>query len=250
MDLHNYKSKISIVVPSCDKYSDLWPFFFKNFYKYWHNCPLDIYLISNVKEYNYQNIITLKTGEDISWSANLKKGLSRIKNQYIILVLDDLILNRKISNESFNKIFNWVALNEPNCLRLHISSKPIRFDNFVGKLPLKSPYKISLMPSVWKRNFLYNSLRADESAWEFEIEGTKRSLNSEGFFSLYKSFIYYDNSIIRGKWQRPIVKKFNIKNISRPIMGIREQFIYNFIVYRSKIFNLLPNFIKLKFKKL
>ena len=49
MNFHIKKSRIGIVVPSCDKYSDLWPYFFNNFYKYWYNCPLNIYLISNEK---------------------------------------------------------------------------------------------------------------------------------------------------------------------------------------------------------
>ena len=250
MNFHIKKSRIGIVVPSCDKYSDLWPYFFNNFYKYWYNCPLDIYLISNEKNYSYNNLININIGKDISWSDNLKKGLARVKNQYIFLILDDLILNKKISNTLFDKIFKWVTSNNPNCLRLHISNKPNYYDTLVGKIPLRSPYKNSLMPSIWNKNFLYNSLKENESAWDFEIEGTKRAFKSEGFFSLYKSFIHYDNSVIKGKWQRPLIKKLNIKNSSRPKMNLKEQFLYNIMVCRSKIFNLLPNYIKLKFKKL
>ena len=41
-----------------------------------------------------------------------------------------------------------------------------------------------------------------------------------------------------------------VKNSSRPKMNLKEQFLYNLMVCRSKIFNLLPNYIKLKFKKL
>ena len=67
---------------------------------------------------------------------------------------------------------------------------------------------------------------------------------------MYENFISYDNSIIKGKWQRPIVKKLKISVITRPIMSYAEQIIYNLKVLRSKIINMLPNYIKLKLKKL
>ena len=114
---------------------------------------------------------------------------------------------------------------------------------------MKAPYKISLMPSIWNKTFLYNILDDNESAWDFEVKGTKRAFNIEGFFSLYKNFIFYDNSIIKGKWQRSMIGKLKMRKISRPIMKITEQFNYDLKVFRSKLFNFLPNFIKLKLKR-
>ena len=43
------------------------------------------------------------------------------------------------------------------------------------------------MPSIWNKNFLFNSLKENESAWDFEIEGTKRAFNSEGFSPFIKA---------------------------------------------------------------
>ena len=72
----------------------------------------------------------------------------------LFLFIDDLIINKIISNKFFNKILKLGKNNKLNHLRLHISTKPKYYDGFVGKLPKKSPYKISTMPSIWKRNFL------------------------------------------------------------------------------------------------
>ena len=244
------ENNIGVIVVSCDKYSDVWPYFFENFFSFWESCPFNIYLLNNKETYKKNNIINLSIGKDISWSSNLKKGLKKINKEYVILILDDLIINRKISIGKFYQIIEWVNNNSPNHLRLHISTKPKFYDRLVGKLPMKSPYKVSLMPAIWNRNFLLNILNDNESAWDFEVNGTKRVLNSKGFFSLYKSFIFYDNSIVKSKWQRKMIDKLNIKRNSRPVMLINEQFIYNLKVLRSKVFNFLPNYLRIKLKKI
>ena len=241
---------IEIVVISCDNYSDIWPFFFKSFYYHWSNCPLRLSLISNNKKFVYKDVKNILVGNDISWSDNLIKGLEYIEKDYVLLMIDDLLLNKKISSKFFMMISDWININDPNHVRLHISNKPNFYNSFIGKISNKIPYKISLMPSIWKKSFLLNILKKGESAWEFEINGTKRAFKHDEFYSLYNNLIFYENSIIKGKWQRSIAKKLMVKNDLRPIMSIKEQIVYNskFLLY--KIFNFLPICIRLKLKKL
>ena len=246
----NSNINLDIVVISCDQYCDVWQLFFKNLFNNWVNCPFNVYLITNNKKFIHNRVINVNVGNDISWSDNLKKGLKSIKKKYIILFIDDLIVNETISSKYFNNISNWINLNNPNYVRLHISFYPDYYNPTVGILPAKFPYKASLMPSLWKKEILLKLLKNGESAWEFELEGSKRAFNYDKFFSVYENFISYDNSIIKGKWQRPIVKKLKISRITRPMMSYAEQIIYNLKVLRSKIINMLPNYIKLKLKKL
>ena len=56
--------------------------------------------------------------------------------------------------------------------------------------------------------------------------------------------------LLKGKWQRPLSKKIKIKNYLGQKMNLKEQFLYNIKFCRSKIFNLLPNYIKIKIKKI
>ncbi len=244
------KYDIDVVVISCDKYSDVWPYFFENFDYYWNDCPLQIYLISNKKKYRSKKINNILTVSDVSWSDNLLFGLKHLNSKYVLLMIDDLILNKKISNISIMKIFNWVVQNEPNHVRLHVSNNPIFYNDLVGLMPLKTPYKISTMPSIWKRSFLQDILKHGESAWDFEIQGSKRAFTFGEFYSLYENCISYDNSIIKSKWQRHMIKKLNITNSSRPAMLASEQLSYNIRVLRSKLFNSLPNYLRLKLKNI
>jgi len=207
-------------------------------------------LISNKIFFTHKDVKNILVGNDISWSDNLIKGLKSIEKDYVLLMIDDLILNKKISNKFFMMISDWININDPNHLRLHISNKPNFYNSFIGKIPNKIPYKISLMPSIWKKSFLQNILKKGESAWEFEINGTKRAFKYDEFYSLYNNLIFYENSIIKGKWQRSIAKKIMVKNDFRPLMSIKEQIIYNLKVLLYKIFNSLPLYVRLKLKKL
>ena len=50
------KGDISILVCSCDKYEDLWNPMFGMFFKFWEDCPLNIYLMTNNKKYNHEKV--------------------------------------------------------------------------------------------------------------------------------------------------------------------------------------------------
>jgi len=245
------KHQIDLMVVSCDSYSDVWPYFFDNFFNFWQNCPLEIYLLSNNKTFSSTKINQMKIGSDVSWSDNLINGLKNLNNNYVLLLIDDLIINRRVSNNYFNNISDWVNINNPNYLKLKKTRYSINNDSLSCKIPKFSLYKTSVLPSIWKVETLIRLLKKGESAWDFEIAGTKRAFSYDNFFSLRKDFIYYENSIIKGKWQRSIHSKIKNKfgDSSRPAMNLYEQSIYDLKVFRSFVFNLLPNEIKLRLKK-
>ena len=151
--------KIDILVISCDSYSDVWPYFFNYFFEHWDECPLDIYLLSNKKSYNDRRIKMINVMKDISWSDNLLNGLKSIDSEYVMLFVDDLFITSKISNNYFFKIKNWIDKYKPEYLKLNISNKPEKFDDLMGKIPKKSSYKTSTMPSIWRKETLEKLLR-------------------------------------------------------------------------------------------
>jgi len=184
-------------------------------------------------------------GEDISWSDNLLRGIQDLKNDYILVLLEDLFLNNKISNDYFNQISNWIDENNPNYLRLCISHKPNYFDDLIGEIPQVTPYKTSIMPCIWKKSILKDLLKKGESAWDFEIKGSRRAYKYDGFYAVYNDFLSYENGIIKGKWRKSVVNNNNyglhIKDLARPVMTFREEYVYLFRKFISFIFNQFPN---------
>ncbi|MBC8345263.1 MAG: hypothetical protein H8E56_03285 [Candidatus Marinimicrobia bacterium] len=245
---------IDLLVISYDGYSDIWDTFFKSFFHYWKECPLDIHLLSNEKSYNHPQVHPIKVGQDISWSDNLSNGINQLKKDYVLILLEDLFLNQKVSMTYFNQLSNWIIHNNPNYLRLCISHKPEYFDELVGRIPKITPYKTSTMPCIWKRSTLKRILQKGESAWEFEIKGTKRAYEYDGFYAVYNDLISYNNGVIKGKWRNSILKEgneygLNINTTSRSVMTPFEEWIYTLRKFRSILFNRLPNGLRLVFKR-
>lgn len=247
------KSNIDLLVVSCDSYSDVWNTFFSFFFHYWNDCPLDIYLLSNEKSYDQSRVNTIKVGRDISWSDNLLSGIDQLKKDYVLLLFDDLLLNKKVSTVYFNQLSKWINNHDPNYLRLCISHKPKYFDDLVGCIPNKTPYKTSTMPCIWKRSTLKKILNKSESAWDFEIKGSKRAYEFNEFYAVYKNLINYNNGIIKGKWRKTIYKKtkeygLDVNTISRPVMTSFEEYLYLLRKCRSTLFNCLPNGLRMALK--
>ena len=189
---------LDILVISCDAYSDVWDVFFKCFNQQWANCPLKLNLLSNKKSYDSHQVNTIKVGEDISWSDNLLRGIQDLKNDYILVLLEDLFIKNEISNNYFNQISNWVSENEPNYLRLCISHKPNYFDDLIGEISQVTPYKTSTMPCIWKKSVLKDLLKEGESAWDFEINGTKRAYKYDGFYQKCNHFYTPEGATWKG----------------------------------------------------
>ena len=59
--------KLTVLVNSCDSYSDLWNTFFDVLRLQWHDCPYEIILNTETKNYSYNgfNIKTLSLYKDL-----------------------------------------------------------------------------------------------------------------------------------------------------------------------------------------
>ena len=109
---------LRVVVPSCDAYCDIWPFFFHFFFKYWPDAPTPIYLISNHLSYDDPRVVTIKVGDDKYWTDGMAIGLRQIPAEYVIHLLDDFLLTRPLPLDDILTVYaelkkrqgNWVNL--------------------------------------------------------------------------------------------------------------------------------------------
>lgn len=84
----------SIFVSSSDKYSDLWPVFFKLFKRMWPEYDGVIYLQTENKNYSYPNLNIKCTniGKQKSFGTALLSGLNKVKEKNILFFMIDYIL--------------------------------------------------------------------------------------------------------------------------------------------------------------
>ena len=215
------RSNIPLIVSSCDKCSDLWQSFFWLVKKNWKGFDRKVYLCTESKTFSYEGLdvecpLTMPQGS--TWSENLMVLLQQIEEEYVLFMLDDFWLKKPVDTE-----------------RLQLYEKIIEEDKSIGFICLirqlepseenpeskKYPelisygrhtsYRVTTQAGLWRRDYLISLLRKHESAWWFEMFGSKRSRKS--FYSSYvvrDSVFSYDEGgvLFRGSYVSEYVKLF------------------------------------------
>ena len=191
--------KCSLLISSFDGYSDLWSLNKMAFDKYWPDCPLEKYLLTNKKDSNLEGFRSLKTGEDIDWSTNLIAGLLKLPSEYIFLTNDDQIIIDHINSDLFIRYLSMCIENNWNYLRFHNSPREyFLIDKMVSKIGKRSDYRTSVKTALFKKSVLVDLLQSGESAWDFETAGSLRSEKYDDFYTMNENLFTHVNLIVKG----------------------------------------------------
>lgn len=220
------EKSVAFVVLTCDNYSDLWPMTIHFIEKNWPDCPFDKYFVTNFKSISESSFECIKIGKDESWSDNLLKVLSFLKEkyEYVIITLEDVPIVEKVDQGKFNKILNIFFEIDANFLCFINRPKATRkFNEFFGVIDKGSIYRPTCEYSLWKISVLEDLLAKGENAWEFEKFGSVRSDKYDKFFVVYKSVFKECHTVIKGKWRRGAINE--LRRIGyKPDIGNRTLF--------------------------
>jgi hypothetical protein len=248
------KKEISLLVSSCDNYSDLWPLFSFYFEKNWPNCNLDKYILSNHSNFSSETFKSIKVGYDQGWSSNLILALEKIKTDYVFILLDDVFISQKVDNSLFEKICKEFISNEGNYLKfLTLPKSKVKSNSqYFNTLPTGSLYRSTAVFALWKRKTLLSILINGENAWDFEIQGSIRSDDYDKFFVVKKDFFYFIHSVVRGNFLKSAWKKIQMNEpqllefVKRPINTRTFEIRKKIFDIRHKLFYF---FIPLKYRR-
>jgi len=254
----NKIQKVGVLINSCDKYSDVWEIFFPLFFKYWPDCPWEIYLGSNTKTYIHPKVNPILVGRDISWADSTRKMLEQIPYEHILFLLDDYFIFSYVENLKVLRLYDSFCQLDANYLRLRNDpplSNPVEgFPHLVEIVPGEI-YRTSLDVCFWKKSTFLAILKNGESPWKMEIYGSIRSNSFPAFFASKEWIIERRNGLEAGKWKRynlALIKKEGLNIPSgHPIMGkvehlylnIRTHF-YSSFFYKSSFFKNVIKIIK------
>jgi hypothetical protein len=194
---------LSVLVLSCDKYSDLWSPFFYCIHKFWKDCPYPMYLGSNTVHFNDGIIKTLLSGPDRDWSSSLLAILKQISTPYVFLWIDDLFPADFIDSEDFIKTINFMKKHKAK--HVHVGSQPkpdkVIENGVFGVYESGAPYR-AIVFGFWDVEYLKSLLLSGENPWNFEIMGSYRSAYADGFYCSIKNFIPRIHVVEKGKYFR------------------------------------------------
>lgn len=244
--------KISFVISSCDKYSDLWDVFFKCFFKFWPDCPYEIYLVSNFKEYKSNKVNSIKIGEDKDYGTNLKNIVKHIPTEWFVLWIDDAIFSKKIDTPLIKKIFNLVQANNIGSCLL-IPTYPVVYSKdkteLIGPIPKFVKYRAAIGCSIYNKETFNKLILEGKNIWEHDVNNEPNNWDDK-FYALSTNLkiplFPHQHGVIKGKWCLQFEKFLRKEGFSELIPLRKRESFYSYIY--TKIYHLRLFFLK-KFKR-
>ena len=197
-----------ILIPSCDAFADAHPPFMACLEKYW---PDREWPMHGLSEYGWGEN-PLAVGNDDGWCQNLIKGLEKIDDDYVMMFLEDMFLCETPDQDALNQARDLVRLDNVGAVRVGPGAEECEEMAYgfrrVGRMLRSTNYRISTSPTIWDKEFLLFTLRGPRinTAWDFEITGTKQSVAPTGKDILKMTQtpppvqVLY-TAITRGRWE-------------------------------------------------
>lgn len=212
--------ELTIVVNTCDAYSDVLEIFFLALKNYWPNCPYPVVINTESQTYSYPARVhhyRSATGKD-DWGDRMRSTLESIDSRFVLMVYDDFILDASVSNERVEVALQTLRSQAQAVVTYLVhTSIPLERQKLESVfIPLRDRvnYRLNSSPAIWKKKALMSYTFAGDSPWAWEAFGTYRTWGDGNiFYSLNpaEADIYsYDYSkggaIYRGKWVREVVE--------------------------------------------
>ena len=160
----------SVIIMSCDSYSDIWQPLTKSLEMFWSDCPFDIYLCSEEKGFKHAWIKNIKVGEKAGWGEMLLHVLDKIDTPNVIYLQEDYLLKGKTNNQELDHLLGIFEKLEAAYLRLLPWPGP---DSIHAEYPEvgvclpESKYRTSLQAAVWDKEILKEvTERSDDGRFE------------------------------------------------------------------------------------
>jgi hypothetical protein len=178
-ELSDFQRSVAILVSSCDAFFDAWRPFSEFLNRFWNNCPLEIFLLTNELEIHSARIRSIALGPDRGWSNNLIQALDRIPYPYVFYMQEDYFLTGPVQNDQLGKDFTETIESDATSLCFRARSQPDAgfqaLNDRFGVVPIDSDGRTRCQVTLWSRRALRSILRPDETAWDFEARGSERT---------------------------------------------------------------------------
>jgi hypothetical protein len=237
---------LAVVVLSCDKYNDLWAPFAHCFRRAWPDCPFAVYLFANQKRFEGgEDIRTVLSGEDRDWSSSVKACVRQLKEEYVLVLFDDVFLSRRVEPARLAPLLGWLAHERPTYLRFRRVPRPDeRVTAVIGRYQEATLYRTAVF-GIWRRTALDALLVAGESAWQFEYNSPSRAASDPSFYGTYSAnVLQYVHGVEKGKWvpaaHRWLSRQGALRPGPRPVMNTPEMLLNRFAHLREFFFNHAP----------
>jgi len=208
---------IAVLVVSFDGYADLWDSMFACFFKYWPDCPYQVFLGTNDITFVDERVTTIRIGPERDYSSNLLKMLEGIPAEWVLLLADDVLLSGRADTGLVRQLVACaqrrvaghvrLAVDPPYIAPVFATSASAEEDG-ICEMPRGAPYRVSIGLDIYRRQVLERLVVPGESVWALERKGTLRSQDvPEAFYCVSRRVgpgrpFRFVHGIVGRRWTR------------------------------------------------
>jgi len=202
---------LSILIPSFYKNADIWKFTDFFLKKYWPACPYPIYLGSNGDDRRDEvpeGWIYINKGPDRGWSESMEDFVGEIPTPYILLFLDDFLLNGQPDEVLIEKALQLCENGTAAAVHLRRKTGTAFDDDFVV-CDKYDEYRASLKPCIWEKGFLESLLAYGYDPWKFEHRvGVSDEALGKTILGTKRDAIPHGHALSRGQYVTWLTEEF------------------------------------------
>jgi hypothetical protein len=178
---------VSILIPSCDAFSDVLEGTIASLERFWPDCGCKIYVSTDAEpKTRYQGVEFINAGK-IEYSDRLKYALERINSKYVIIILDDYFISKKVNTSKIRHYIDIMKENNVGYFRLSDPRKEKRLFDKNEKIWVINTsdhrYAANLYIGIWDKTVLTSMCVESQNPWQFEVSLSEK-LDKLGTFCL------------------------------------------------------------------
>lgn len=153
------------------------------FNKFWSNNQKVTFLGYEEPDFKLPNnfdFISLGTQKGIQfWSDDLRPIIENVKHDYFIYTAEDQFLTKHVNFKSLDSLVTEAYENNPARISLTntVSNQKntLLNDENIIRANQNAEYRLSLIWSIWRKDYFLSHLKENYSPWDFEIKNMKSS---------------------------------------------------------------------------
>lgn len=194
------RDKITCLIFSCDKFSDLWEGNLKMFRENWPDRDFETYIVTDKhSERTFPDAKVIAAGDNVEWTDRLKYALQFVKTKYVFLTLDDYFLIKPVSSARIEQYVDLMEHGGYDYIRFFKRPKSATRDelsNFKGVYNVDNShmYSVNLYSCLWTKDFLAYTVKEPRTPWDYEVNLHKRAMeyNAKCLVCLNKEYEILD----------------------------------------------------------
>ena len=251
---------LAIIISSCDSYCDAWQPMIDSINEQFHDLESDVFLITESVITGDSRVTVINIGYESTFGHRLSKALEMLSHKYVLLLFDDFIVTKGISQTLLKDYCDIITKNQISCLYIdYYRSQRTKGIGKYQKVNLSKRYSIDLSIALWNKEFLLSLIDTSWSPWEFEKNARKSELNKNSLiWSVTSSFSHSTikrispaGLIIKGKYTRmglAYLKEYNYLTTNRDVETKFEEYITS--KYTTNVVKWFPFYVLMKISKI